>query len=412
MILILIIVAALFPLASIPWIIGYYTKSKKTVLCALLMGMAMASICLGLQHVAEGTASQGDISRYATYVDIYHGISFDEAFSLRGDPFDNYPLTTVWFWLVSQSEFAYSLQASAAFINYSIVFYFLFDYSKNEDFSSGQTILGAVFIFCVFPFFYSVSALRSTVALLLCMLAVYFDLRKTQHRVITLVLYLGPCLIHSTAYLVVIVRILYQVLKKSPYFLFVGGLISVPTVLALSAVFSSLFSIFNVNIVEMLSSYSDWTGTHVNEASSALFYSVLKVVNILFMVLFAADGLFTLKGQKGSLDERGRGVYAFCLAMAGFVTSLALFVLADSYLRFTYALYPIIAIIIVSCHFPSAMSLTGGARVLSTSILVRKTGYLVCMGALFALHAFAFYKFVQPIPIMQSAFLGVASLFI
>ena len=76
MMIILIFAAVLFPLPALPWIIGYGVKTRHITSASLLIGLCMAVICLGLRHSAEGTAFEGDISRYATYVDVYCGRAF------------------------------------------------------------------------------------------------------------------------------------------------------------------------------------------------------------------------------------------------------------------------------------------------------------------------------------------------
>ncbi len=409
MMIILIFAAVLFPLPALPWIIGYGVKTRHITSASLLIGLCMAVICLGLRHSAEGTAFEGDISRYATYVDVYCGKSLFEAFTLPSDPFESYPLSTLWFWLVSQTGYDYSIQASAAFVNYSIIGYCWLDYSNREGYSCRRTLISAALIVCVFPLFYSLSALRSTTALLLQSLAIYLELYRGKRNVVTISLYVLPCFLHSTCYLVLIVRMIYQLFRESPRFVFFGGVVSIPLALAFSSALSPLFSAFNVNIIDMLSAYSEYTGTHADASSSALYYQVLKIVNIVFILMLLVDWGGKIRSLKRNrLNSPTSNVSKFYLSMLGFITGLALFIQADSYLRFTYAVFPFAVLLFVSDWFgtdePRATAAVNGAAI--------KGGYLCALLSLLALHLFAFIRFVQLGEILKSAFFGMAALYL
>lgn len=406
---ILFLSTLLFPIPTLVAVISHFAKLRKAVPCALLAGVAMMIVCCGLRHVAEGTLFEGDVSRYSDYVALYQGVSFWDAFQVAGSTFKSYPVTTIWFWAVSQTGYRYSLQASACFVNYSIAFYFLFDQAKKEKLSSGQITLGVVLMLSCLPLFYSTSALRSTPALILGMLAVYLEFAKRRRGVATLALYIVPCFIHSTAFLVPIARLLYQLLGKSFSKLMLCGLLSIPIVLAFSSALSGLFSIFNVNIVDMLMSYSDWTGTHADASSSALYYTAVKAVNVAFMVLLCLDNLCRSKGGTDSADDLTK----FCVSMLGFLISLSLFVQADSYLRFTYAVYPLLVVPVVRSRFRSGSDKRRcGTVALSGLDCCAKAAYVLCYAALFALHAFAFLRFVQLEEIARYAFFGLAALWL
>lgn len=401
--------AVLFPLPVLPWIIGYGLKVRRAASTSLLIGLCMAVICLGLRHSAEGTAFEGDISRYATYVDVYCGKGLFEAFSLPSDPFESYPLTTLWFWLVSQTGYDYSIQASAAFVNYSIISYCWLDYSNREGFSHRRTLISAGLIVCAFPLFYSLSALRSTTALLLQALAVYLELYRGERNAAIIPLYVLPCLLHSTCYLVLIVRLIYQLFRESPRFVFFSGVVSIPLALAFSSVLSPLFSAFNVNIIDMLSAYSDYTGTHADASSSALYYLVLKIVNIVFIFLLLVDWGEKIRSlRQNHLSSPTLNVSKFHLAMLGFITGLAVFIQADSYLRFTYAVFPFAVLLFVSDWFGT--DVPGGTAVGNRKVM--KGGYLCVLLSLLALHLFAFIRFVQLDEILRSALFGMAALYL
>lgn len=383
-------------------IIGVYFKQRKPLLCALLLGLAIGLIGGGMQHV-----SSGDLSRYAAMVASYEYIPFDHIFQTA---LGNYYLSAIWFWLIAQTGYPPLLQVTSVFVEYAILAYLLFDYAEQNHLKNSQVILGCFLILCLIPFFFSVSALRSTPTLLIGVLAIYLELYKGKRNIWVLILYIAPCFIHSTGFALLTCRLLYGLLKDKPSFGFGLTVVAIPLLVSFSNILSPITSLFNVNIIDMLVSYSEWSGGYAADVSNNAYYLVVKLVNSFFIIGMTLDLLFSKRFQKGEhLSDSDQKLRSFLLITLGLIFGSLLFIQVPSYLRFTYAFYPIGVLLIIKYRFSSnryeiAFSSKYAAGL--KPVLIQGF-YLFFAFCFLALHVVAFFNFVNLPLILQSTLFGI-----
>lgn len=141
------------------------------------------------------------------------------------------------FWIIGNIGIYHLLPAISTITVYGIGTYIINDISRRFN-GSRQAAVLLVFQFMQLPLFSIIENVRNICAFSIIILAVYKDLIQNKKNIYTLILYITPCFIHSSAYLFILLRILLPLIKKVMFIL-------------------PILPLFIKKIIEFLYSYSD-----------------------------------------------------------------------------------------------------------------------------------------------------------
>ena len=395
----LAISSVLFPALTVPWVITHYFKTRQAAVCAVILGLCIGAIGCGLQHVAVG-----DITRYSLLVGKYQGVSLETAFNMQ---LASSPVSTLWFWAIAQTGKPLLLQATTICVEYGIISYLILDFAKRNDWTNKQVITCVLLTICFVPFFFSASALRSTPALLIGMLAFYFEGYLGKHKILAIFLYIVSCLIHTTGFAFIAIRVLFAVFKKRPLLGIGLMVVLIPSTLLLAPVLTPITNALHVDLIGMLTHYTEWTDGYAERVATGSYHVVTKLFNAVFIIYFLIDLLRQIRKRNLNYSdiysEEPLGAYAmFVLA---WILGLMVFIAVPSYQRFTYAVYPVVSLLIVKMHFGSDESRTSDSFPSRVVYIFFAIGFLL-------LHIVAFMTFVKKPEIILSCLFGLFTLFL
>lgn len=153
-----------------------------------------------------------DITRYFQMIDNLRGMALHEAMAGNGN---GLVVTTFWFWLVSKIGDNNILPFMSMTTIYSILCYIVVDSLKERKKAIKYLLLLLVLRL---PFYSVYSNVRNVSAFALLALALYRDLIKNKRGIITITLYIVPCFIHMTGFLIVLLRLFLPFIRKFPIF--------------------------------------------------------------------------------------------------------------------------------------------------------------------------------------------------
>ena len=164
-----------------------------------------------------------DISRYFMQIDRCRELPFAQAFDWGND---GLVVKNFIFWVISRMEDNHILPLLTVSIIYSIAAYICIDSAGGDN-----RLIRRVLIFQVlfFPTFSVVSNVRNVTAFVLMILAVYRDLYRNKRGIVTILLYILPCFMHMTGFIILLLRLSLVVMKRMPVFGFILPVV-IPTV--------------------------------------------------------------------------------------------------------------------------------------------------------------------------------------
>lgn len=156
------------------------------------------------------TSYVNDLNRYFMQVERFVGVSFREAFQVSKDGLF---VRDLLFWLIAQTKNVQLLLAVTTSIVYAVCMYITCDSARRMN---KEKYIGIVMVFevLVIPFFNIANNVRNVTAFALICFAAYRDLVQKKRNVITLVLYIAPCFLHKTGFILLILRLLVIVYEK------------------------------------------------------------------------------------------------------------------------------------------------------------------------------------------------------
>ena len=123
------------------------------------------------------------------------------------------------------------------FISVFLVYYLAFriycEIGNDYEISSRDMIWGIFFLIMALNFFSLVNNIRNVLAYIIVGYAVYLDCYKKKHNIITWLLYVLPIFIHSSASVLIIIRLLLFLAKR-------GKIIGVALALVLAPILEAL----------------------------------------------------------------------------------------------------------------------------------------------------------------------------
>lgn len=198
------VLIAVILFSIIPIIISYKKDYKKIMYLILAFDFSFALATLAYFWVPS---QEYDLSRYYDWMNnmkIFEGdILIDYMFFSRGEP-----LTMLYFYLVSLSNNYSVVPFFPTLIGYFIMFYIIIDYCQLKKYNNKMTIFLVLVFISLFKYIFLVSGIRSTLAMILCVLALYKEFIKNNNKWYIKVLYFVALGIHNGIIALIFIRVL------------------------------------------------------------------------------------------------------------------------------------------------------------------------------------------------------------
>lgn len=275
--------AFVLPLGTLAVFLLTFDVRRYPVQSAILVGLCFAVAFYGLRLDASN-----DIARHMSLLSSYARVDFLHCFG--AGHYDFLFVWDMWCWFIAKTGDSYLLQASAAFLGYSLIAYIPFDYASRKRASRGIAVAGLAVALATVSFMEVAIGIRSANALLICANAAYgvYVCGKGPFRFVMLALV--AVMIHPVALLAIAVILVAKPVAANPK----SGLLAVFIVgLAFAAIGAYLLptlqggsnsvASYLADAVEAFLGYSEgdeWTAAHSASLNTR--------VNYLFTFLWLA----------------------------------------------------------------------------------------------------------------------------
>lgn len=174
------IIDLLMPLLGFCISLFYFNASRKSIISAILCGLAFSAAFYG--YIPD---EENDIYRHMESLIFYQNIHIYDCFNQLQD----FHLSTIYFWdiymwIVAQLGNPYLLQAGGAFLGYSLISFMIFDLAKRNRISFKNWLFTYLIGLSSFPFLEITVGIRSANAFIFSVLALY--LYYIRHKRIAL----------------------------------------------------------------------------------------------------------------------------------------------------------------------------------------------------------------------------------
>lgn len=307
---------------------------RRNVWIALCIGIGFAVISSGLDN-----RQYGDLTTYSLEIMKYQGMPFWEVFSQK---YGNYPGAAIEFWLIAQTGQPILLQVTHAFIEYGIISYILIDYSCRRGAEKRITYIALASAVCLVPVYNSVSAIRSTPALAIGMLALYRDVYCRKKNLATAILYIIPVTIHATGIYFLTVRVISRIFRNHKLLLFLMPIVFFAGIQLFVSSADAISTRVQLGPLSLLLKYMDesnvgWSAT----VAESTFYQLFRVLHGGFS---AACAVFILqkRGMQSITDRDAED--ANIVLMLGVICGLCIGLVDPAFMRFSYCTYPFLVL--------------------------------------------------------------------
>lgn len=401
--LLLAITAITFPGVAIPLIIANYSKTRRVVPAAFILALLMSLLCMGV--VNDG---RGDLATYAAEIEKYSGLEFG---SFADTKYANYIGSSIVFWGIAQTGNPHLIQLFNGFVEYFVLSYIILDYAKENKYSGKMIALALVAVATLVPLYSSISAIRSTPALDVGLLALYRDLYKNKRDFLTGVLYIAPVTMHAVGLSMLAIRIVVFISRNNSRVCFFLGLLALPVLIFGASIISPLFDGLAVNPVDLLTTYNEqssigWAAT----VSSSTFYQLFRMVNLSFAIVLGIDVVSFLKDNK--IHNNTIALFNALLVGLGLIGGFCIFVTDPAFMRYSYAIYPLAVLYITSRSSLMHQGKNGAIKKMQKclnidSISIRTLLYIATCTIFFISHCYLFWLGADPVSLFQTILLGV-----
>lgn len=334
--LVAIMLGVINPLLSIPLTVFDFVKRRKPFLCSVIIATAMAYVAYYYQ-----SRYVGDLERYMNLLGQYKGIPFSQCFNTT---YSGLYALDMLFWLCAKFTDGRMLVVLTAFILYLITFYVSLDYLMEQENIDAYYIIGVIaFIFTLLPYYYYLSAVRSSLALSFGTLAIYREYVKGKKNLGSYLLYALPALFHLAGVIVILLRFALLLTGKKRYIIWAAG--GILLALMGSGIFNGaryvggVFSDLSEKMIEY-SAYGEMKNSiwFIAVRSSVVTYLQKGICAIVLGIVIWNVWDLNDKGNKAvrvdSMSRIGICLSFMILGMVFFPTTF--------YLRFFEGLFPII----------------------------------------------------------------------
>lgn len=292
------------PLGIVGGIIGIYkdyNKWKYYILC-IALGMASIAYC----YIPKGDP---DIVRYWDFVESLKNYSFIKALNttMHGD--GNLYVYTAFAWICAQIGDVHLLPACSVFIVYYVGFYITCQVGKDIKAKKTTVIVYIIFIMLALNFYGVVNNVRNICAFALISMAIFREMYQKKYDIWSALLYILPLFIHTSAILLILLRLVVYFSVKIRVIL----LVWVVNIMMLIDFAFNLFTSIGTNnfVISLIRSMvfkahfyfhnttSEWGKIVMNSLS----YRIDRYLNITFACIIC---IFLLWSQKDELMSKYR----------------------------------------------------------------------------------------------------------
>lgn len=314
-----------------------YGHVRHPLSLAIIFGLMMGGLGFGLYNTSE----YSDLTRFMEQAMLTQGLTIRESESLFvNSHISDSPLAVLWFWTIGQSGNAQLYPASIAFLEYTCLAYMVTDYAMSVKVPRRQYAILLLFLIISTPLFDSVNSVRSTPALALGTLAMYLECYKRRHYLIAVLFYCCAPLIHSVGFIVLPIRLLCEVAKRSWRIAVASAFLLLPGAFAVSGILNPLFVKLGFNVMSKLQTYVGGDASTSDYAAHVASTKFLIVRKWITFALMATSAYMAWQAQKSESSREGRAINELGSLTAAISMSFALIVAVPSYARFAYVAVP------------------------------------------------------------------------
>lgn len=288
------IISLLSPALSLLIILGLCFKNWKNNVTkdikrlTVPLGMIFGTMGYCFRFFAE----TNDLSRYFIQVNSISGQSFGEIIASDSEMLY---LRDGLFYFVNKCGNQYILPFIVGFLIYSISFYVLFDMicrSKRQYRYSEVFLLSIIMVGILAPLIV-IGNTRCVLSFILITFAIYRDIIQQKHNLITLLLYVAPIGLHSSAIVIIMIRLMSIVFKKyeKAKWVILSIVLFLPTIIDffyehVAGLLSGPVGSILVNAINKAHWYLHWTsGGWATQVDSSISSKLVKVFGTIFLIM-------------------------------------------------------------------------------------------------------------------------------
>lgn len=184
-----------------------HIKSNISIYIAIMVALIFAII--GYFWVPR---QEYDLYQYYSWMEKMNYYNISELISYfiaRGEP-----ITMIYFYIIAKIGNFQLLQVLPTFLFYFIAFYMLIDYAKLRQISQKKVIFVALILMALVEYIFIMGCFRYTLAYVIFALALYLNYVKNKKSKWIGVLYIIPCLIHTSAFILLALRLIIMIKNK------------------------------------------------------------------------------------------------------------------------------------------------------------------------------------------------------
>lgn len=205
-------VCVLVSLSSLPFsillIVIFFFKAPSKLKSHFLF----YAIIFGMISYCYNPIYEIDLTRYFQQLDYCRYIPITDAFTWADD---GLVVKNFVFWIISKTGDNHLLPLLSMTIVFGVSTYITVNSNRSSDEKITKVLL---FQLLFIPFFSAMSNVRNVSAYALIILAIYRDVSQNKRNLVTVLLYILPCFIHMTGFVLLIIRILLILVKRHPVF--------------------------------------------------------------------------------------------------------------------------------------------------------------------------------------------------
>lgn len=395
---VLLLLSLFFPLLTIPIVVWYSSKQHKVLACSIIIGIAC-----GLVAYSVDVSVYGDLARYIISADTYSNQTIDSIFT---GAYSDYPLSACFFWLIANTAGASTLPFYMGLIIYGIMSYIVLDYCEHHGNNHWMTSLAILGMFCIISPFGSVSSVRSSLAVVLVVLAYYLEFYRGIGLIKAAIFYIASCFIHDLGLLLLLMRIVFTLTKSRFYIAAIIALFAIPLALYILTNFNFVGSLQDTSITGSLLGYTGEARGWAAEVLSSRFQYVLRILNLTLMISMGLICINELQNQQSKEQRFIECVLFGLLLSCGF----AVFIASDVYLRLAYFYEALGLLIVINRTNRNTASDVQDLRILRFNIL--GTCIAINILGLFALYNFQLNASVDLLSFFKGLLFGITSILI
>lgn len=310
-------------LSNIPYVafavamLGLYKNPSKWRMYASLV-----TVFISVMAYSFSAKSAMDLTRYHEYLQNYTG----SVIKLLENVNDGLYLRTVLFWLVEKTGDKNILQMVTTGIVYGVGIYITCD--ASERFNNKAAMLPMIVLqMLFFPFVSVVSNVRNVSAFSLIVLAAYKELVQHRRGIITVALYILPCMLHTSALMLVLLRLVISVSMKHK--MLIMGIASIsPFLIGVLYNYIGIFSFLPALSRLIVKMYDYMYGVEASSGWAVMvanspWQRVYKLWFLLYIALFAIYIYLCTKSKK--LTPEGERICAYGFVLCAFTLACSFF---------------------------------------------------------------------------------------